>query len=87
MIGESEQEHVKRVMEYFKLDTILISRPEGGERVYIDGKLVHDGPKMSADKYQYDSHVVCNTNGEGEWECSSYDGEPQEETKLDEASI
>ena len=84
---ESEMEYVKRVMEYFKMDTILISKPEGNERVYIGGELVHDGPVMSAMDYQYDSHVVCNTNGDGEWECSSYDGEPQEETKVDEASI
>ena len=41
-MAESEQEHVKRVMEYFKLDTILISRPTGNERVYIGGELVHD---------------------------------------------
>ena len=84
---ESESEHVKRVMEYFTMDPGLISRPDGGERVYIEGVLVHDGPMMSADKYQYDSHIVCNTNGGGEWECSSYDGEPQEETKLNEASL
>ena len=84
---ESEQEHVERVMKRCKMDTVLISRPEGGERVYIDGQLVHDGPVMSADKYQYDSHVVCNTNGGGEWECSAYDGEPQEDTKLGQASI
>ena len=84
---ESEQEHVERVMKRFKMDTVLIRRPEGGERVYIDGQLVHDGPVMSADKYQYDSHVVCNTNGGGEWECSAYDGEPQEDTKLGQASI
>jgi len=84
---ESEAEHVERVMKRFKLDTVFISRPEGGERVYIDGKLVHDGPVMSAIKYQYEPHVVCNTNGGGEWECSSYDGEQQEETKLDEASL
>jgi hypothetical protein len=86
-MAESEKDHVKRVMQRFKVDTILISRPEGGERVYIDGQLVHDGPTMSADKYQYESHIVCNTNGGGEWECSSYSGEPQEETKVDEASI
>ena len=86
-MAESEQEHVERVMERFKMDTVLISRPEGGERVYIDGQLVHDGPTMSADKYQYESHIVCNTNGGGEWECSSYSGEPQEETKVDEASV
>jgi hypothetical protein len=86
-MAESEKDHVKRVMQRFKVDTILISRPEGGERVYIDGQLVHDGPIMSADKYQYESHIVCNTNGGGEWECSSYSGEPQEETKVDEASI
>ena len=84
---ESEQEHVERVMERFKMDTVLISRPEGGERVYIDGQLAHDGPVMSADKYQYESHIVCNANGDNEWECSSYSGEPQEETKVDEASI
>ena len=86
-MAESVKDHVKRVMQRFKVDTILISRPEGGERVYIDGQLVHDGPIMSADKYQYESHIVCNTNGGGEWECSSYSGEPQEETKVDEASI
>jgi hypothetical protein len=86
-MAENEIDHVKRVMQRFKVDTILISRPEGGERVYIDGQLVHDGPTMSADKYQYESHIVCNTNGGGEWECSSYSGEPQEETKVDEASI
>ena len=84
---ESEIEHVTRVMEYFKLDTILISKSTGNERVYIDGELVHDGPMMSAEKYQYDAHVVCNTNGEGEWECSSYDGEPQEGAELKEASL
>ena len=86
-MAENEIDHVKRVMQRFKVDTILISRPEGGERVNIDGQLVHDGPTMSADKYQYESHIVCNTNGGGEWECSSYSGEPQEETKVDEASI
>lgn len=86
-MAESEQEHVERVMKRFKVDTVLISRPEGGERVYIDGQLVHDGPVMSAGKYQYESHIVCNTNGGGEWECSSYSGEPQEETKVDEASV
>jgi hypothetical protein len=84
---QDEQEHVNRVMDHFGVEVILISQPEGRERVYIRGELVHDGPVMSAEKYQYDSHVVCNTNGGGEWECSSYKGEPQEETKVDEASI
>jgi hypothetical protein len=74
---ESEQEHVERVMSLLGVDTVMISKADvPGKTIYVDGKLVYDGPdSRESDRYWADkAFVLCNQDEQDEWECSSREG-------------
>ena len=74
---EDEWLHVQKVMERLKVQTVVISRPDStDERIYINGELVYSGPDSpeSRSYWQNELFVMCNTDHEGEWECSARDG-------------
>ena len=74
---EDEWLHVQRVMERLNVDTVLISSPDNtDERIYINGELVYSGPESveSRSYWWHQPFVMCNTDHEGEWECSARDG-------------
>ena len=89
---ESEQEHVRRVMERLKVGTVLISA-EGDldKRIYVDGELVFSGENLTdvVARRHWDSKLFihCNTSIDGGWECSSHDGSYLPEFLIDEVSI
>jgi|TARA_R110000765_G_scaffold16427_1_gene46199 hypothetical protein len=76
-MAENEIDHVKRVMSLLGVSTVLVSKADvQSETIYVDGKLVYDGPDFSEARSYWENKpfVICNQDEEDEWECSSREG-------------
>jgi len=86
---ESEWLHVQRVMARLQVNTVVISTPDTDERIYVNGELVYTGPdSMESQSYWGNQlFILCNNDGEDEWECSVRDGTYLEKDLLKEELI
>jgi hypothetical protein len=66
---ETEQEHVERVMKHLNVKTVVVTTSESlAEHVYINGKLMPGIPDLDPEE----PHVVCEANGQADWDCAVY---------------
>ena len=90
MMPESEWLHVQRVMARLRVNTVVISSPDTtDERIYVNGELVYTGPDSRESRSYWGNQpfILCNTDGESEWECSSRNGTFLEADLIEEALI
>ena len=90
MMPESEWTHVQRVMARLRVNTVVISSPYNTEeRIYVNGELVYTGPdSMESQSYWGNQpFILCNTDGESDWECTSRNGTYLEKDVITEELI
>ena len=69
----TEEEHVKKVMDESKVDTVILGATDGSVKVYKDGELVRQGGIEVGAAYSGGEHVFCMMDEEDVWQCDKFE--------------
>ena len=78
----TEEEHVKKVMDESKVDTVILGAMDGSVKIYKDGELVKQGGIEVGAAYSSEQHVFCMLEPDDDWLCEKFnegiedEGEP-----------
>jgi len=68
----TEEEHVKKVMDESKVNTVILGAMDGSVKVYKDGELVRQGGIEVGAAYSAEQHVFCMLEDD-DWLCEQFD--------------
>jgi|TARA_R110000765_G_scaffold43987_3_gene91503 hypothetical protein len=77
----TEKEHVKKVMDESKVDTVILGTSDGSVKVYKDGELVRSGGLEVGAAFSGEVHVFCVMDEEDKWECDKFEDGIEGEAK------